>query len=107
MPAALKTLYDNRNCHYFAINSRNPLEKTGASSGESGPSRNICDTTGKIPYATAAKAWRVIQHMSDRNRNRKVYRCSQCDQWHIGTWQKKPDARQTLADRTSQQEARG
>jgi hypothetical protein len=96
-----------RNCPYLAINSRNQQEKSGASSAASNTSRKILDETGKILYETAAKAWRVIQHMSDRNRNRKVYRCSQCDQWHIGTWQKKPDARQTLADRTSQQEARG
>ncbi|NJM12936.1 MAG: hypothetical protein HC889_14635 [Synechococcaceae cyanobacterium SM1_2_3] len=107
MQAMLKTRCTHRDCHHFTINSRNPLEKTGASSDESGPLRNICDTTGKISYATAAKAWRVIQHLGDRSKNRKVYLCRQCDQWHIGAWQKKPDARRTVADRASPQEARG
>jgi hypothetical protein len=106
MPDALKTLCSLSYCHNLVINSRNPQEKTGASSAESGPSRKICEATGKIPYATAAKAWRVIQHLGDRSRNRKVYRCSPCDHWHIGTWQKKPDARRAVADRDGW-EARG
>ena len=25
--------------------------------------------------------------MKDRNKSRKVYRCSHCDCWHISTWQ--------------------
>ena len=92
MPDALKTLCSYRDCNNLAINSRNPQEKTGASSAET------CNS-GKIPYATAAKAWRVLQHLGDRSRNRKVYRCSQCDHWHIGAWQKKPDARRAVAVR--------
>ena len=95
------------NCNNLAINSRNQQEKSGASRAESNKSRKTCGETGKIPYATAAKAWRVIQHLGDRSKNRKAYRCNQCDQWHIGAWQKKPDARRAVADRASQQEARG
>jgi len=72
------------------MNSRNPLEKTGASSAETCNSGKICDATGKIPYATTAKAWRVIKRMKDRSRSRKVYRCSECNHWHIGAGQKKP-----------------
>ncbi len=107
MNAALKTLCSSRDCNNPAINSRNQQEKSGASSAESNKSRKICEATGKIPYATAAKAWNVLPHLGDRNRNRKVYRCSHCDYWHIGTWQKKPDARRAVTDRDSPQEARG
>ncbi len=107
MNAALKTLYSSRDCNNPAINSRNQQEKFGASRAESDKSRKICDVTGKIPYATAAKAWRVLQHMGDNSKSRKVYRCGHCDHWHIGTWKKKPDARRAVADRDSQQEARG
>ena len=115
MQAMLKTLCSHRNFNNFVINSRNTQEITGDIRNKYDKSINFSCRTGKISYATSAKAWHVIKRMKDRNRNRKVYRCSECDRWHIGTWQKKPaglslskpaglslsksDARRTVADR--------
>ena len=106
MQAMLKTLCSDRDFNNSVINSRNTQEITGDIREEYDESINFSCRTGKISYATAAKAWRVIQHLGDRSKNRKVYRCSQCDHWHIGTWQKKPDARRAVADRDGW-EARG